>query len=97
MVFSTNKEFYVRTHRCRANHASSPIFTVTNFSKRNPSWTESSLRWLIYCAKERHGAKSLTPANGLEVAIIRKQGRVFLDEEKFFDWLNSDAVERCAS
>lgn len=73
------------------------IFTVTNFSKRNPSWTESSLRWLIYCAKERHGAKSLTPANGLEVAIIRKRGRVFLDEEKFFDWLNSDAVERRAS
>ena len=66
-----------------------PIFTIFNFSKRNPSWTESSLRWLIYCAKERHSAKSLSPANGLSIAIIRKQGRVFIDEEKFFKWLEA--------
>ena len=65
------------------------IFNVPLFSKRNPTWSESSLRWLIHCAKERHGAKSLAPANGLAVAIIRKQGRVFIDEEKFFDWLES--------
>ena len=65
------------------------IYTVSNFSKRNSAWTESSLRWLIYCSKERHGAKSLTPANGLANAIIRKQGRVLIDELKFFDWLES--------
>lgn len=65
------------------------IFSVPLFSKRNPTWSESSLRWLIHCAKERHGAKSLSPANGLDIAIIRKQGRVFIDEERFFDWLES--------
>lgn len=66
------------------------IFTVSLFSKRNPTWSESSLRWLIHSSKERHGTKSLSPANGLSNAIIRKQGRVFIDEEKFFDWLETD-------
>ena len=71
------------------------ILTVSDFSKRNNAWTEASLRWLIHCSKERHGSKSLTPANGLEFAIIRKQGRVLIDEEKFFEWLESGPSNSC--
>ena len=52
---------------------------VAQFSERNPAFSQPSLRWLIFKAKE----------NGLEAAgaIVRLGRRVYLDEDRFFEWL----------
>ena len=45
-------------------------------------WTEASLRWLIFQAKQ----------NGLEAAgaVVRQGRRVFIDEAKFYAWLRTN-------
>lgn len=55
--------------------------TVRQFAERNPAFSEASLRWKIAKAEE----------NGLAEAgaILRHGRRVFIDTNKFFDWLES--------
>jgi len=53
--------------------------TIKQFSALNPAFTKSSLEWLIFNAK----------TNGLSDfnAVIRIGGRVYIEEDFFFDWV----------
>lgn len=53
--------------------------TVKSFSKKYPSFSPSSLRWLIFNQK----------SNGFS-SVIRKVGkRVLIDEKLFFNWIDA--------
>lgn len=68
------------------------LHTVSGFSRRHPAFTEASLRWIIHCAKPRHGAQSLIPPNGFERAIVYNGRRVLLDEDRFFECLDQQSA-----
>lgn len=56
---------------------------VGQFCKENPAFTDASVRWLIF--------NSAT--NGLDDAgaVMRLDRRVFIDVDRFFDWMNKRA------
>lgn len=55
------------------------LLTVKNFSLKYPSFSESSLRWLIFNQA----------SNGFS-SVIRKVGRrVLIDEIQFFNWVDT--------
>lgn len=66
-----------------------PLFTVEQFSARNPAFTQSSLRNLIHKANPRHSSKGIIPGNGLieAKAIVRKGRRVLIHEANFLAWV----------
>ena len=57
------------------------IVNIEQLSQEVPAFTQASIRWLIFRAKE----------NGLEEsgAIIRLGRRVLIDEGAFFRWVQS--------
>lgn len=75
-----------------ATHAPAPrVFTVKQFAKRNPAFSELALRNLIFKAAERQSSRGLIPGNGLinAGAIIRIGRKVLIDELSFFEWVDS--------
>ncbi len=56
-----------------------------------PGIKPRTLRYWLDKARPRHvvraGQKSTLPGNGLEPAILRKGRLIFIDEEKFLEWL----------
>lgn len=56
-------------------------FTVKDFSRANPAFSEASIRWLIHNAD----------TNGLREsgALLRNGRRILLDDQKFNSWLVS--------
>ena len=52
--------------------------TVRQVAEANPAFSEASLRWLIFRAKQ----------NGLETALVRVGRRVLIDVERFNSWLD---------
>jgi len=58
------------------------IITVSELSKRHSAFTEASLRWLIFRARD----------NGLDAsgAIVRVGRRLLIDEDLFISWLRSN-------
>lgn len=67
------------------------VLTVRQFHQRNPAFSESALRNLIFKAEERHSTKGIIPGNGLiqASAIIRLGRRVLIDEARFLAWVDS--------
>lgn len=67
------------------------IINVRQFSKRNPAFTESALRNLIFKADERPGANCTIPGNGLieAGAVVRIGRKVLIDEDRFFEWVEA--------
>jgi hypothetical protein len=67
------------------------VLTVSQFSERNPAFSESALRNLIFKADERLGANGPIPSNGLieAGAIVRIGRKVLIDEARFFDWIEA--------
>ncbi len=57
------------------------LLTISRFSERNPSFTEPSLRWLIFNSE----------LNGMveQGAVVRLGRRVYIDADKFFAWVDS--------
>jgi hypothetical protein len=53
------------------------LSSVRKVSKDNPEFSEPSLRWIIFNAK----------TNGLESALVRVGSRVYIDTERFNEWL----------
>ena len=51
--------------------------SVRDISQANPAFTEPSLRWLIFNSK----------SNGLDEALVRVNRRVYIDTERFNEWL----------
>lgn len=57
------------------------LFTVRQFAEANPAFSEASLRWQIFNARE----------NGLQRAgaLLRNGRRILIDADKFYQWLES--------
>lgn len=62
------------------------LLTIRQFAERHPAFPEGSLRWHVFHARQ----------NGLERldAVKRIGRRVYLDEEKFFTWVDSQQAGR---
>ena len=74
------------------NPRSRHLFTVTNFAERHDSFlTVAALQNLIFKAKTRTSTKGDIPGNGMEEAgaIVRIAGRVLIDEDAYFRWVDS--------
>lgn len=65
-----------------------PLFTVEQFCARNPAFSESAVRNLVFKSKSRHSSKGLIPGNGLVEAgaLIRLGRKVLLHEPNFLNW-----------
>jgi len=57
------------------------IFSVKEFCKRNPTFTQSSLRWLIFNIEKK--------GNGFEKVVRRIGRRILINEPDFFEWLDA--------
>jgi hypothetical protein len=53
-----------------------PIFTIKQFAAKHSFLTESSIRWLLYKNPE-----------GFEECVLRNGRRIYIDESKFFKFL----------
>lgn len=67
------------------------VLTVRQFNQRNPAFSESALRNLIFKADTRQLAQAEIPGNGLieAGAIVRIGRKVLIDESRFFEWVDS--------
>ena len=70
--------------------------TIKQFAQKYPAFSECGLRNLIFMAEKRHTNKGTILGNGLGVALIRIGRRVLIDEQKFFEWVESQQGA-CAS
>ena len=60
------------------------VFTVKQFSARNPAFSEGSLRWLLFNSR----------GNKLDAAVVRVGRRVLIDEDRFFAWIEGQQPHR---
>ena len=63
--------------------------TIKQFARQHPAFSESGLRNLVFMAEKRHTNKGTTLGNGLGAALVRIGRRVLIDEQKFFEWVES--------
>lgn len=65
------------------------LLTISQFAERNPAFSQSALRNLVFKAEEREGANGKIPSNGLieAGAIVRIGRKVLVDEARFFEWV----------
>jgi len=68
------------------------LFSIPQFCERNPAFNVWKLRNLIQRAVPRvhtiRGERVALPANGFGMAVVRVGRRVYIDEDKFFDWID---------
>jgi hypothetical protein len=72
--------------------ASRSLLSVKDFSTKHSSFSEPSLRWLIFNSTERKTSRGdRIPGNGLtESGVVLRVGRkVLIDENRFFEWLDA--------
>lgn len=62
---------------------------VNQFLEKNPAFTNGQIRWLIFNA----GENSLNDAG----AIVRMPRRVFIDVDRFFEWLDKQQPRQGAA
>jgi len=68
------------------------LFTLPKFAERHASFlTLPALTNQVFKAKPRRSTKGEVPGNGLEEAgaIVRLAGRVLIDEDGYFRWIDS--------
>jgi len=68
------------------------LFTLPKFAERHASFlTLAALTNQVFKAKSRQSTKGEIPGNGLDEAgaIIRLAGRVLIDEDAYFRWIDS--------
>lgn len=71
------------------------LLTVKQFSEKHQAFTQLALRGLIHKSGQYLKADGTrAPGNGLASAIIRLGDRVLLDEQKFFEWVDSQQVAK---
>lgn len=65
------------------------LISIPQLAEKHKALTEGSIRWRIFNAKQ----------NGLEQsgAILRNGKRIFLDEDKFMNWLSGNLAEDTTS
>jgi len=64
------------------------LSTIRQFSERHPTFSQGSLRNLIYLSTERCSSKGKIPGNGLAIALLRIGRKLLIDEAKFFQWVD---------
>ena len=68
------------------------LFTIPQFCERNPAFGDGQLRnWIQYAVpriRTVRGQRVTLPPNGIGMALVRVGRRVFIDEDKFFDWID---------
>jgi hypothetical protein len=69
--------------------ANRTLLTVRQFSDKHPAWSQSALRNLIFHGEPRKSSKGDIPGNGLAPAIVRVGGKVLIDEDRFFAWIDA--------
>lgn len=82
-----------RSHQSEAQCSPPPrrLYTLKNFAKRHSSFTTlSALTNQVFDAKPRLSTKGVIPGNGMEEvgAIVRINGRVLIDEDGYFRWVD---------
>jgi hypothetical protein len=68
------------------------LFTLKAFAERHSSFlTLAALTNQVFRSKPRHSTKGVIAGNGLEQAgaIVRLAGRVLIDEDRYFLWVDS--------
>lgn len=68
------------------------LFTLAKFAERHSSFlTLASVTNQVFKAKSRLSTKGEIPGNGMEEAgaIVRVAGRVLIDEDAYFEWVDS--------
>lgn len=68
------------------------LFTLKAFTQRHNSFlTLPALTNQVFKANERHSTRGMIPGNGMNEAgaIVRVNGRVLIDEDRYFAWLDS--------
>ncbi len=94
----TKMEIALAKPLVQRNSPSSPeipprrLFTLKAFSERHSSFlTLPALTNQVFRAKERYGSRAMIPGNGLAEAgaIVRINGRVLIDEDRYFAWIDS--------
>lgn len=69
------------------------LLTVKQLSQKHPAFSLSSLRNLLFKAKQRMTSIGAIQGNGLEKAVIRVGRKILIDEEIFFEWLDDQKNE----
>ena len=69
------------------------VLTITDFAKQHPSFTAGVLRNLIWKAETRRSSLGVIAGNGLASAIVRVGRRVYIDEARFFQWLDGQQAK----
>ena len=68
------------------------LFTLPKFAERHSSFiTLAAITNQVFKAKARQSTKGEIPGNGMEEAgaVVRLAGRVLIDEDAYFRWVDS--------
>jgi len=67
-------------NKFQEGHEGCPYLTIRDFAKAFPTWTESSIRWLIY-----------TNANNFNELVVRRVGKskILLSISDFWRWIEA--------
>ncbi len=71
------------------------LFTLSKFAERHSGFiTLAAITNQVFKAKPRHSSKGVIPGNGMEEAgaIVRLAGRVLIDEDAYFSWVDSQQM-----
>ena len=71
------------------------LFSLAKFAERHASFlTLSAITNQVHRAKPRQSSLGEIPGNGLEEAgaIVRVNGRVLIDEDRYFLWIDSQQI-----
>lgn len=58
------------------------LLTAEQFVQRHSAFTLGGLRWWLFHRR----------ANGLDQAVVRVGRRIYIDENKFFEWVDAQNV-----
>jgi hypothetical protein len=75
-----------------ADHPPRRLFTLPKFAERNSGFiTLAAVTNQVFKAKTRLSTKGEIPGNGMDEAgaIVRLNGRVLIDEDRYFAWVDS--------
>jgi hypothetical protein len=73
------------------------LYTLEKFAERHSSFlTLGALTGQVWRSKPRQSSRGEIPGNGLEEcgAIVRVNGRVLIDEARYFEWVDEQQAER---
>lgn len=71
-----------------------PIWlTVNLLSEKEPAFTPSAIRNLIFLSADRKSSKGIIKGNGLAPHIRRIGSKVLINHHGFLSWINNQEIE----